>query len=90
MLFRSLKYQFTYIHLNPIGVIDNGWKFKKIKDLNTAKNFINEYNYSSFLDYSGYKRDEKNILNINEFPEYFKDAKDFKDMIDEWLDFSSC
>ena len=35
-----LKYQYSYIHLNPISIVDNGWKNKKITDVKKAKNFL--------------------------------------------------
>ena len=59
-----LKYQFTYIHLNPIGIVDSGWKEKRIEDKKKAKTFLDNYKYSSYSDYGGGKRLERNILNI--------------------------
>ena len=85
-----LKYQFTYIHLNPIGIIDNGWKDKNLEDKKKAKNFLDNYKYSSYLDYCGQDRSEGNILNKEAFPEYFKTVLDFKEMVEEWLNFSEC
>lgn len=84
-----LKYQFTYIHLNPIGIIDNGWKNKNIKNLTVTKKFLDDYSYSSLFDYSGHNREEKNILNKKDFPKYFMNKEEFKDMINEWLNFSN-
>jgi len=83
-----LKYQFTYIHLNPIGIIDSGWKEKYIEDKKKAKIFLEEYRYSSYLDYSGQGRSEGNILNREAFPEYFETVLDFNKMVDEWINFS--
>ena len=82
-----LKYQYAYIHLNPIGIIDNGWKEKRIKNMQKAKQFIASYKYSSFQDYLGIQRDENNILSAKSFPEYFESLVDFKAMIYEWLNF---
>ena len=82
-----LKYQYTYIHLNPIGIVDGGWKEKKIKNKNVVKKFLFSYPYSSFQDYLGVKRDERYILNQKVFPEYFKNFTDFKSMVDEWINF---
>ena len=83
-----LKYQFTYIHLNPIGIIDSGWKEKHIGDKKKAELFLNNYKYSSFRDYLGEKRSEGKILNIGAFPEYFETVLDFKEMIKEWINFN--
>ena len=83
-----MKYQFTYIHLNPIGIIDSGWKEKHIGDKKKAELFLNNYKYSSFRDYLGEKRSEGKILNIGAFPEYFETVLDFKEMIKEWINFN--
>ena len=82
-----LKYQYTYIHLNPIGIIDAGWKEKHIEDRIKAKEFLDKYEYSSYLDYCGEDRPEGKILNKSAFPEYFETGTDFQVMIDEWLNF---
>lgn len=84
-----LAYQYTYIHLNPIGIIDNGWKQKKIKNLQKALGFLNKYDFSSYKDYLGIKREENMIINPKAFPEYFKSATDFQKMIKEWMDFET-
>ncbi len=84
-----LKYQYAYIHLNPIGIIDNGWKEKKIKNIQKAKEFLLSYKYSSFQDYLEIKRDENKILSIQGFPEYFGSFIDFEEMIDEWMNFQN-
>jgi putative transposase len=83
-----LKYQYTYIHLNPIGIIDKGWKKKEIVNKEKAKKFLKEYKYSSYKDYAGEEREESAILNKKAFPEYFSTSTDFEDMILEWMNFN--
>ncbi|MEI7513021.1 MAG: hypothetical protein WCJ74_00165 [bacterium] len=83
-----LKYQYTYIHLNPIGIIDKGWKKKEITNKEKAKKFLKEYKYSSYKDYTGEEREEGVILNKEEFPEYFSTSTDFEEMIEEWINFN--
>lgn len=89
-----LKYLYAYIHLNPIGVIDNGWKEKKITDMGAAKNFLNSYEYSSLLDYllGGEPSQERMfgvILNKEAFPEYFETSAKFQEMLHEWMNFET-
>jgi putative transposase len=84
---QCLKYQFTYIHLNPIGIIESGWKEKNISNKKKGKLFLNNYKYSSYLDYCGPERPEGNILNKGAFPEYFETDVDFQEMITEWMNF---
>lgn len=84
-----LKYQFAYIHLNPISIVDNGWKDKKLENKKKAKDFLEKYEYSSYIDYLGMDRPEKIILNREAFPEYFENTNDFKDMMEEWMTFDN-
>ena len=85
-----LKYLFAYIHLNPIKLTNPMWKEEGIKDNNKAESFLNEYEFSSYLDYSSNmennrKRLESKILNKEVFPEYFLEQKDFDGFISDWL-----
>jgi len=84
-----LKYQYAYIHLNPIGIVDAGWKEKKIKNRVAAKKFLSSYSYSSLRDYVGHKRDERAIIEPESFPSYFSSFTDFVDMLKEWIDFEN-
>ncbi|MCX6747703.1 MAG: transposase [Candidatus Nomurabacteria bacterium] len=84
-----LKYLFSYIHLNPVKLIDPKWKENGISNKNEAKAYLNSYLYSSYLDYLGSDRREAKILNKNAFPGYFSDLADFESCVDEWLSFNS-
>lgn len=82
------KYLFSYIHLNPVKLIDSKWKENGIKNKKKAEDFLNKYLWSSYLDYKGIVRHQNEILNIKVFPKYFKNIKDFDSEIMEWLIFS--
>jgi len=84
-----LKYLFTYIHLNPIKIIDPNWKEEGIKDKNKAKEFLREYVFSSYMDYLGADRPESGIINKQAFPDYFSTQQDFNYTINDWLSFKS-
>ena len=84
-----LKYLFTYIHLNPIKIIDPNWKEEGIKDKNKAKEFLREYVFSSYMDYLGADRPESGIINKQVFPDYFSTQQDFNYTINDWLSFKS-
>jgi putative transposase len=79
------KYLFSYIHLNPIKIIQKGWKEDGIKNIKMALEFLSKYKWSSYLDYKKIDRGERKILNTKSFPNYFKNIKDFDDEILEWL-----
>ncbi len=81
------KYLFSYIHLNPIKLIDSNWKEFGINDTQKALEFLIDYKWSSYLDHRGITRLENNILNIKDFPDYFSNIKGFNKEILEWLSF---
>ena len=83
-----LKYLYAYIHLNPVKIIDPLWRENGIQDRVEAQNYLNNYGYSSFIDYKSEIRPEAKILSREAFPEYFMTATDFNDFVDEWLSFS--
>ena len=84
---RYLKYIFSYIHLNPIKLVQKDWKEKGIKSKLQALVYLNSYQYSSYLDYAGLSRVQNNILNKKDFPNYFGSPDDFKEEIFEWLNY---
>jgi len=83
-----LKYLFAYIHLNPVKLIEPHWKEEGIQDSAKAKNYLEQYAYSSHKDYAGSLREEGKILSKDEFPAYFLKPQDFKGYVKEWLEFS--
>lgn len=84
---RYLKYLFSYIHLNPIKLIDKNWKEDGIKNKKEALKFLESYQYSSYNDYMTLERSQKSILNVSAFPEYFADKKEFENEIFDWIEY---
>lgn len=82
-----LKYQFSYIHLNPISIIEHDWKDKKVINIKKAKDFLGTYKYSSYFEYLNKERFQKAILDRNSFPDYFSTETEIKTMIDDWTKF---
>jgi len=82
------KYLFSYIHLNPIKLVDSKWKENGIKDIEKAKNFLENYEWSSYQDYCGKNRIQNKIITKKDFPEYFNNPKIFKNEIFDWLSFN--
>lgn len=80
-----LKYLFAYIHLNPVKLIEPGWKEGGIKNIERVDKFLKNYQWSSYLNYLNKKNDP--ILNKEVFPGYFETKKEFKDFISDWLNF---
>ena len=82
-----LKYLFSYIHLNPIKLIQKNWKEKGIKNKNVSLRFLSQYSYSSYLDFTENSRQQNIILNLSLFPKYFPNTTSFKKEIFEWINF---
>ena len=79
------KYNFSYIHLNPVKLIDKDWRKNGIKDFVKTMQFLQNYKWSSYQDHKGVVRPENKILDLDKFPKYFQDVKDFDIEIIEWL-----
>ncbi len=84
---RYLKYVFSYIHLNPIKLIEPKWKEFGLKNKNKALDFLEGYAFSSFLDYKNNDREQGAIINRKSFPDYFPTQNDFEEEIFDWLSY---
>ncbi|MBI2612602.1 transposase [Candidatus Kaiserbacteria bacterium] len=60
-----------YIHLNPLDYVSSAreWRNGRVADAATAKKRLEQYRWSSFLDYSG-KKNFPSVL----YPDFFRDA----------------
>ena len=81
------KYLFSYIHLNPVKLIDSQWKENGIQNKKETIVLLENYRWSSYQDYKGFERPELKILSREEFPEYFKNTSDFDNEIISWLEY---
>lgn len=84
---RYLKYIFSYIHLNPVKLIQKDWKEKGIRDKKKVLEHLKQYIHSSFLDYFGATRIQNKILTTQAFPKYFPKKQDFLKEIFDWLNY---
>jgi len=82
---RYLRYLISYIHLNPVKLIEPKWKETGIADKVRAEQYLETYAPSSYLDYLDKKRSENMILSREALPEYFSSGADFKTFVTEWL-----
>ena len=86
-----LKYLFSYIHLNPLKMIDHDWKDKLSVSLDddNIKKYLDTYRWSSYVDYVDSNRIEGKIINRNAFPEYFVSKNEFDDFINYWISYKN-
>lgn len=62
-----LQYCAHYIHCNPIELKEPKWKDESVRNLHGLEKFLNEYSYSSLLEYQGTDRSERRILGRDGF-----------------------
>ena len=86
---RYAKYIFSYIHLNPVKLIDPFWKDRGLQNIENTNEFLNKYYWSSYNDYRNKKRSENKIIFPKDFPDYFVNKKVFDKDIFEWLTFKN-
>lgn len=86
---RYLKYLFSYIHLNPVKLVQKDWKENGIKNKRQVLEYLHKYTHSSFLDYLNINRNQNKILNKKDFPNYFPTKSNFIKEIFTWLDYVS-
>ncbi len=86
---RYLRYLISYIHLNPIKLIDPKWKENGIADRSSAERYLRQYSYSSYRDYLGDARPVGAILSPSSLPEYFSSGADFEEQVTEWLTYKT-
>lgn len=83
-----LKTAFVYVHANPLSTIEPGWKEKGIKDPAAAVKFLEEYRWSSYMDYLG----KKNFPSITErefMTKIFVGPESIKRHVDKWIDYKT-
>lgn len=85
-----LKYLISYIHLNPVKLLDPQWKENGIKNRKEAEKYLDKYKYSSYLDFNKTDRVEKIIMDTEPLPLYFgADWINFKECVTEWLQYKA-
>ncbi|TSC94757.1 MAG: hypothetical protein CEN87_291 [Parcubacteria group bacterium Licking1014_1] len=84
----QLENTFIYVSTNPIGIIETNWKEIGIKNPQKASKFLEEYKWSSYLDYLS-KRNFPSVINMNFFLGLFGGAEGCKAKIDSWINYKA-
>lgn len=72
-------YIFSYLHLNPLSLIEKKWKEDGVKDKKEARKFLDKYQFSSYKDFINQERPEIAIIDYTRIPDYIKNVDlDFK------------
>lgn len=80
----QLRIIFNYIHVNPISLIEPGWKEKGIKNSDKILNFLEEYKWSSYQDYIG-KENFPSVTNRDFMSEFLGGNNGCKLAIEDWV-----
>lgn len=87
---RYLKYLFSYIHLNPVKLIQSDWKEKGITNIQHTFNFLEKYSHSSFRDYLDLNpQKSQKILDKSSFLKALPNDLDIKKEIFDWLNYKN-
>ncbi|OGN04523.1 MAG: hypothetical protein A3B99_01055 [Candidatus Yanofskybacteria bacterium RIFCSPHIGHO2_02_FULL_44_12b] len=81
---RYLRHLYNYIHLNPLDLLAPSWRENQVKDTSRALSFLNNYRWSSYLDYIGNKN-FPSILDKVLALEIFGNERSYSKNINEWL-----
>lgn len=73
-----------YIHSNPIDLIIPNWKSNKIRDCKKIHASLNNYRWSSHLDYNGIKN-FPSVTQREFLTEYFGSHQKYSERFDNWL-----
>jgi len=76
----------SYVHLNPLDLIEPRWKEKRALEVRKATDFLTSYRFSSYPDYFGPPRPESKILDIPSLPIETAGLERFEDMLKEFKD----
>lgn len=80
----QLMIAFVYIHTNPVAIIFTGWKEKGIKDFKKAKDYIENYKWSSYPDYLE-KRNFPSVTSRGFLKKVMGAPKDCRKFVNDWL-----
>lgn len=75
------RYIFSYVHLNPVDLVESDWENKGIRNKKQVRDFLNDYRYSSFVDYAVGQRAESVILDMADIPGFLTTQNDLEDML---------
>ena len=73
-----------YIHFNPLDFAAPGWREREISNYKEALRFLEDYRWSSHLDYLG-KENFPSVTNRKFLTELLGEPKEYKKNLSRWL-----
>lgn len=82
----QLRNVFAYIHVNPVALIEPGFKENGIKNSEKALKFLENYKWSSYQDYVGNQNFES-VTSRNFLSETLGDCAGCRNVVKNWLEY---
>ncbi len=79
---------FNYVHTNPVELVESMWKKQQVKNFDKAKNFLENYKWSSYKDYIGMPT-FSNTTDREFFLDLFDREKGCKKEVEDWIKFKA-
>ncbi len=73
-----------YIHMNPLDLITPEWRKRELTDYRQALRFLENYRWSSYLDYIG-KKNFPSVTQRDFLSEFFGGPKEYRKSTRQWL-----
>lgn len=80
----QLKSVFTYIHCNPISLIDPGWKDNGVENVEKTITFLENYKWNSYQDYIG-KPNFPSVIKKDFILTFFGGEQSCKNAVEDWI-----
>ena len=80
----QLQNVFVYIHTNPAELIEPGWREEGIKNPEEVIKFLENYKWSSYLDYIG-KKDFPSVTNREFLIRVMGNKDNCKNFVNHWI-----
>lgn len=77
-------YLLFYLHFNPLDLIGEDWREKGKKDYQKYEDFLNNYRWSSHLDYSG-EPNFPSVISRDFYLDLLKGESGYKNQIKDWI-----
>ena len=79
------RYIFSYVHLNPLELIEPNWKDEGFKEVDKVKTLFESHTFSSYNDYFLGMRPERALLDLESIPDFLNSQNDFEELL-RWID----
>ncbi len=73
-----------YIHLNPLDLFAPEWRDRKLNNLTKVMKFLDQYRWSSLLDYMG-KKNFPSVTQRDFLNSFYGGAEKYKEAFMDWL-----